>query len=116
MCFGYTKEPSHRDSSFEYPQHMFSLRNKNYDFPLNTLIWRPGINKNRVLLRINQIFNRTRAVWQSSSKNLDLIPKFNTFLVKALTISVDNLSYLASAHQPGEKYSEQFFIPQYFSN
>ena len=23
MCFGCSKEPSHRDGSFEYPQHMF---------------------------------------------------------------------------------------------
>ena len=28
MCFGCSKEPSHRDSSFDYPQHMFWLRNK----------------------------------------------------------------------------------------
>ena len=27
--FGCSKEPSHRDGSFEYPQHMFKLRNKN---------------------------------------------------------------------------------------
>ena len=28
MCFGCSKKPSHRDGSFEYPQHMFWLRNK----------------------------------------------------------------------------------------
>ena len=28
MCFGCSKEPSHRDCSFEYPQHMFWLSNK----------------------------------------------------------------------------------------
>ena len=28
MCFGCSKEPSHRDGSFEYPKHMFWLRNK----------------------------------------------------------------------------------------
>ena len=28
ICFGCSKEPSHRDSSFEYPQHMFWLGNK----------------------------------------------------------------------------------------
>ena len=26
ICFGCSKEPSHRDSSFEYPQHIFWLR------------------------------------------------------------------------------------------
>ena len=28
MCFGCSKEPSHRDSTFDYPQLMFWLRNK----------------------------------------------------------------------------------------
>ena len=43
MCFGHSKEPSHHDRSFEYPQHMVWLRNKNYhnNFQLHTLIWRP---------------------------------------------------------------------------
>ena len=38
MCFGCSKEPSHRDGSFEYPQHMFLLRNKKNNFQLRTLI------------------------------------------------------------------------------
>ena len=28
MCFGCSKEPSHQDSSFEYPNRMFWWRNK----------------------------------------------------------------------------------------
>ena len=32
MCFGCSKEPSHRDGSFEYSQHMFWLRNKKNNF------------------------------------------------------------------------------------
>ena len=44
MCFGSSKEPSHRDSSFEYPQHMFWLRNKKNDFQLRILIWRSASN------------------------------------------------------------------------
>ena len=39
MCFGFSKELSHRDGSFEYPQHMFWLRNNRNDFQLHTLIW-----------------------------------------------------------------------------
>ena len=39
MCLGCSKEPSHRDGSFEYPQHMFWLRNKKNNFLLRTLIW-----------------------------------------------------------------------------
>ena len=32
MCLGCSKEPSQRDSSFEYPQYMFWLRNNNMNF------------------------------------------------------------------------------------
>ena len=41
MCFTFSKETSHREGSFEYPQHMFWLRNKKNNFPLGTLIWWP---------------------------------------------------------------------------
>ena len=40
MCFGCSKEPSQRDGSFGYLQHMFWLRNKKNNFQLHTLIWR----------------------------------------------------------------------------
>ena len=32
MCFGCSKEPSHRDGFFEHSQHMFWLRNKKNNF------------------------------------------------------------------------------------
>ena len=32
ICFGCSKEPSHWDGSFEYPQHIFWLRNKKINF------------------------------------------------------------------------------------
>ena len=32
MCFGCSKEPSHRDGSYEYPKQMFWLRNKKIIF------------------------------------------------------------------------------------
>ena len=41
MCFGCLKEPSHRDGSFEYQQHMISSRNKNNNFQSRTLICVP---------------------------------------------------------------------------
>ena len=41
MCFGCSKEPSYRDGLFEYPQHIFWLRNKKNNFQLRTLIWGP---------------------------------------------------------------------------
>ena len=42
MCFGCSKELSHWDGSFEYPEHMFWLRNKKNNFLLHTLIWGPA--------------------------------------------------------------------------
>ena len=41
MCFGFSKEPSRPDGSFEYPQHMFWLRNKKNNFQIRTLILGP---------------------------------------------------------------------------
>ena len=38
ICFGFPKEPSHLDGYFEYPQHMFWLRDKKINFLLCTLI------------------------------------------------------------------------------
>ena len=32
ICFGCSKEPSHGDGSFEYPQHMFWWRNRKLKF------------------------------------------------------------------------------------
>ena len=49
MCFGCSKEPSHRDGSFEYPQHMFWMRNKKNNFQLRSLIWGPDIDVSFVL-------------------------------------------------------------------
>ena len=37
MCFGFSKEPSHWDGSFEYPQHMFWKINKKINLLLRTL-------------------------------------------------------------------------------
>ena len=39
ICFGCSKEPSHWDGSFEYPQHMFWLRNKKIKFLVRTLMF-----------------------------------------------------------------------------
>ena len=43
MCVGCSKEPSPRDGSFEYPQHLFWLRNKKNNFQLHILIWGRGV-------------------------------------------------------------------------
>ena len=42
MCFECSKEPSLRDGCFEYPKHMYWMRNKENNFPISNLIWRPA--------------------------------------------------------------------------
>ena len=42
MCFGCSKDLSHGDGSFEYPQHMFWFRNKKNNFQLAHLSGRLG--------------------------------------------------------------------------
>ena len=60
MCFGCSKEPSHRDGSFEYPQHMFWLKNKKNNFPLRTRIWGPDfinfLSSVNLLLQLDYLF------------------------------------------------------------
>ena len=46
MCFGCSKVPSHRDGSFEYPQHLFWLRNKKTNSYLGASACKYNINWN----------------------------------------------------------------------
>ena len=60
MCFGCSKETSHRDGSFEYPQHMFWLRNKKIE--LLTILVQKSIHYERKIaiiflcIRLNMCF------------------------------------------------------------
>ena len=63
MCFGCSKKPSHGDGSFEYPQHMFWLRNKKNNVQLRTLIWGPPISlKGQLSLDKMKINNLSEAI------------------------------------------------------
>ena len=63
MCFGCSKEPSHGDGSFEYPQHMFWLRNKKNNFQLRTLIWGPPLSlKGQLFLDKMKLNNFSKAI------------------------------------------------------
>ena len=52
ICFGCSKESSHWDGAFEYPQHMFWLRNKKINF-------RYALLTKGLLIEINQINDNT---------------------------------------------------------
>ena len=76
MCFGCSKEPSHRDGSFEYPQHMFWMRNKENNFPIHTLIWRPAFYSSSIFSKY-QLFAKKKIrtllyTTRVSHLNLDL--------------------------------------------
>ena len=45
---GAQKNPSHWDGSFEYPQHMFWLRNKKKYFSVNHFNERPGVHNQKL--------------------------------------------------------------------
>ena len=72
MCFGCSKEPSHRDGSFEYPQHMFWLRNKKNNFHLRTLIWGPVILFNNVQIIQNYLSYIARKLFILYTTNYDV--------------------------------------------
>ena len=65
MCFGGPKELSHGDGSFEYPQHMFWLRNKKNNFQLRTLIWGPGMIDFILLFSISDQVDSKEYVWRN---------------------------------------------------
>ena len=68
MCFGCTKEPSHRDGSFEYPQYMFLLRNKKDNFQISALILGPDTSLHSIDYLINKMIkyhkNQIIVYWQ----------------------------------------------------
>ena len=66
MSFGCSKELSHREGSFEYPTHMFSLRNKKNNFLLRILICGPG------MCRLIKSEHGKRQLTQSKSNSLPL--------------------------------------------
>ena len=68
MCFGCSKESSHRDGSFEYQQHMFLLRNEKNNFQISALIWGTDISLHSIDYLINKMIkyhkNQIIVYWQ----------------------------------------------------
>ena len=73
MCFVCSKELSHKEGSFEYPQHMFWFRNKKNNFQLCTLIWGAGV----ILFRTQDVMQ----IW-SIPLNMESKNSKGKFLVK----------------------------------
>ena len=69
-CFGGSKEPSQWDGSFEYPQHIFWLRNKKISFLFCTLNERPedGYGKcSKISDNILFVFSNKMLVFRTGS-------------------------------------------------
>ena len=113
MCFGCSKEPSHRDGSFEYPQHMFWVRIKEIKFLICTLIWRPVYNAMLGVHRVGLCYKMSHF-----TKKLDLTSKMVSFLCKIpwskiyiqynlfyLNLSYNEVSYKGSGRaNPGSEF------------
>ena len=77
MCFGCSKEPSHWEGSFEYPQHMFWMRNKENNFPIRTLIWRPAFwRKNQASVHTYIHINVYDMLRVKTIADIKLLPTF----------------------------------------
>ena len=66
MCFGCSKEPSYRDGSFEYPQHMFWLRNKKNKFYYTLLPEKPCLRGFPTSKTQTSLLGSTVAQWLSA--------------------------------------------------
>ena len=119
MCFGCSKEPSHRDGTFENPQHMFLLINKKNNFQLHPLIWGPAViyfffpfgYTARMFRYTAQMFEYTVQIfWSNVSRFLNVfssisrklytifqptffpIKRYQDILFKLLTLSKDSVT------------------------
>ena len=75
MCFGCSKEPSHQDSSFEYPQHMFWLRNTKNNFQLRTATGGLSIILRKKNLKIDKLEELLKARACQSSEHFIIGPQ-----------------------------------------
>ena len=68
MCFGCSKEPSHRDGSFEYSQHMFWMRNKKNKVPTGqgNLVFLQGQGKVREFCKMVREIRKSTKVREKS--------------------------------------------------
>ena len=103
MCLGCSKEPSHRDGSFEYPQYMFWLRNKKNNFLLHTLIWGPA--RSRYLAQLDT------AAWLFRGGFCTYAINTKFFCISSqncgsICVSVrDSYKDVSSLHLPNERFS-----------
>ena len=89
ICFGCSKELSHWDASFEYPQHMSWLRSKKNNFQLRTHIWRPRYSLKCLIKMLpvstttNDAQRRKRALMGRFS-HFQFLTFFNRYMFKLL--------------------------------
>ena len=78
MYFGCSKEPSHRDGSFEYPQHMFWLGNKKMIFSYALL---SGSLLSTKISRAGSIISQQKhLLWTQKNSHLQIV-FFNVHII-----------------------------------
>ena len=103
MCFGYSKELSHWDGSFEYPQHMFWLRIKKNNFQLRTLICGPVTTMSSSYLHLSLVLNLSLYVYHlttmcSSYLHYHTQWIYHTFLILHNAFILSSHSFYQDAH------------------
>ena len=68
MCFGCSKELSHGDGSFEYPQHRLCLRNKKNNFRYTLLSWGLFVQCIHILMKEILPSGLKQPAWDDSFK------------------------------------------------
>ena len=111
MGFGCSKEASHWDGSFEYPQHRFWIRNKENNFPIRTPIWRPAY---RMAYHYIIVYLITLAV----ITNIDLSAKSQDCDFCALRWHYDNImkTWVASSHLDKSKMCRHDQLKRFYGN
>ena len=99
MCFGCSKEPSHRDGSFEYPQHMFWMKIRKKYFQVRSVIWGPEYTTFLLGLKYGHI-----TIYKS--RITTLFTNFKSFIPKYGAIYESDIHTLNVHHTDGSAVAQ----------
>ena len=102
MCFGCSKEPSHWEGSFEYPQHMFWLRNKKNNFQICawSTLFAPGFPTQQQISHPTISLNCFIKHTNSNSEDVDLVNEAIPNLISEPALTFND------KHMPVAEYME----------
>ena len=92
ICFGCSKEPSHWDGSFEYPQHMFWLRIKKSIFLSRTQFTKVLYHIQRVIL-YTKIFSVNLWIFSYPLVKTLVLAAQKNRLIETVLLSTHNIRF-----------------------